>query len=310
MSKRANVFYIEHAKVIVKNGVVVFIKGDSQNGYLTFNIPDKNTCFLLLGKGTSITDAAMRKLSESNVNVGFCGSGGTPLVSATDINFLYSNIVESPTKYIQTYLKNWFDEDIKLEMCKEFLLQRLHITSSSWGDNEYLVDRNIIIDKLIVERVIDKIHKAENIKTLMAHEAAVCKLLYKYLAVGYKLPWFKREHVITEIGTIQDKINTYLTYGNYLAYGYASVVLNTLGLNHAFALLHGTTRREALVFDIADLIKDAYVMPFCFNYNISKKSNNDTFRNDLISYLQKEKILDTMFLTFINIINKPYKSNS
>jgi len=35
-------------------------------------------------------------------------------------------------------------------------------------------------------------------------------------------------------------------------------------ISPALPRLHGITKRGALVFDIADLIKDAYVMPLAF----------------------------------------------
>jgi CRISPR-associated protein Cas1 len=88
LSKRANVFYLERSRVIQADDRVVYLTDTGANIEKMFNIPDKNTAFLLLGKGTSISDAAARKLAESNVMVGFCGSGGSPLFGAMDFTFL------------------------------------------------------------------------------------------------------------------------------------------------------------------------------------------------------------------------------
>jgi len=56
ISKRANVFYLEHVRVMQKDDRVVYLT-ESDDGVDKFvSIPDKNTAFLLLGKGTSITD--------------------------------------------------------------------------------------------------------------------------------------------------------------------------------------------------------------------------------------------------------------
>jgi CRISPR-associated protein Cas1 len=55
-----------------------------------------------------------------------------------------------------------------------------------------------------------------------------------------------------------------LNHGNYLAYGLAATTLWVLGISHSFAVMHGKTRRGALVFDVADLIKDAVVLPWAF----------------------------------------------
>lgn len=37
-----------------------------------------------------------------------------------------------------------------------------------------------------------------------------------------------------------------------------------MGISFALPILHGKTRRGGLVFDLADLVKDAFVMPIAF----------------------------------------------
>lgn len=71
LSKRANVFYLEHARVVQQDDRIVYLTQDGGEFEQMFNIPERNTAFLLLGKGTSITDAAMRRMAASNVMVGF-----------------------------------------------------------------------------------------------------------------------------------------------------------------------------------------------------------------------------------------------
>jgi hypothetical protein len=53
-------------------------------------------------------------------------------------------------------------------------------------------------------------------------------------------------------------------HGNYLAYGLGATATWVLGLPHGLAVLHGKTRRGGLVFDVADLVKDALVLPQAF----------------------------------------------
>ena len=79
-SKRANLYYLEHCRVLVNGGRVEYVtEAGNQSTY--WNIPIANTTTLLLGTGTSITQAAMRELAKAGVMVGFCGGGGTPLFS-------------------------------------------------------------------------------------------------------------------------------------------------------------------------------------------------------------------------------------
>jgi CRISPR-associated protein Cas1 len=99
---------------------------------------------------------------------------------------------------------------------------------------------------------------------------------------------FSRQHQRT------DKANDFLNHGNYLAYGLAACTLWVLGIPHGFAVMHGKTRRGALVFDIADLIKDAIVLPWAF---ICAKENatEQEFRQQVLQKFTDHKSLDFMF---------------
>lgn len=58
--------------------------------------------------------------------------------------------------------------------------------------------------------------------------------------------------------------------------------------------MHGKTRRGALVFDVADLIKDAIVLPWAF---ICAKENatEQEFRQQCLQAFANHKALDFMF---------------
>ena len=77
-SKRANIYYLQYCRVMQKDGRILYLT-EAEKENLYYNIPIANTTCILLGTGTSITQAAMRMLSQAGVLVGFCGSGGTPL---------------------------------------------------------------------------------------------------------------------------------------------------------------------------------------------------------------------------------------
>lgn len=65
-SKRANIYYLEHCRVLVHGGRVEYLTQD-QDKQAYWNIPIANTTVLLLGTGTSITQAAVRLLSAAGV---------------------------------------------------------------------------------------------------------------------------------------------------------------------------------------------------------------------------------------------------
>lgn len=109
-SKRANLYYLEYCRVMQKDGRVLYLtEADKENLY--FNIPIANTTVLLLGNGTSITQAAMRMLSQAGVLVGFCGGGGTPLHMATEVEWFTPQSEYRPTEYLQGWLSFWFNDE-------------------------------------------------------------------------------------------------------------------------------------------------------------------------------------------------------
>ncbi|MDD7255487.1 hypothetical protein [Bullifex porci] len=56
-SKRANLYYLEKCRVMVKDGMVVYLSEKSkQLDY--WNIPIANTTVIILGTGTSIINSA------------------------------------------------------------------------------------------------------------------------------------------------------------------------------------------------------------------------------------------------------------
>lgn len=90
--------------------------------------------------------------------------------------------------------------------------------------------------------------------------------------------------------------NRFLDQGNYLAYGLAAVAAWVTGIPHGLAVMHGKTRRGGLVFDIADLMKDALVMPQAF-IAAMEGEDHQMFRQRCINVFQQANALDVMITT-------------
>ena len=58
--------------------------------------------------------------------------------------------------------------------------------------------------------------------------------------------------------------------------------------------MHGKTRRGALVFDVADLIKDAIVLPWSF-ICAKEKASEQEFRQQVLQKFTEMQALDFMF---------------
>jgi CRISPR-associated protein Cas1 len=309
LSKRACVFYLEHARVMQKEERVVYLTDTGEPVDSFYNIPDQNTAFLLLGKGTSITDAAARKLAESNVVVGFCGSGGSPLFSAVDRAFLNPLSEYRPTEYMQDWMRIWLNDDARLFAARELLKQRVVWTHQWWESNTALQKAGIGVHALDPAGFYRQIEHAQDTQKLLLAEARWAKLIFKALAQTFKIDDFTREEGKGSSESVSDVINSYIDHGNYIAYGYSASVLNCLGISYALPLLHGKTRRGALVFDIADLIKDAITLPLGFIAG-SQGWANQEFRRELIDYCQRQDILDHLFTFVLDVIKKTRENNS
>lgn len=294
LSKRANVFYLEHARVLQKDDRVVYLTETGSEVERFFNIPERNTALLLLGKGTSITDAAARRLAESNVVVGFCGSGGSPLFGVLDIAFLAPQSEYRPTQYMQAWVRAWFDESLRLALAKRLLMHRTAVTRRRWANNPSLRQQGIAAPESLFASFDQQAGQAGSAQELLLAEALFAKALYRLLAEAYRIREFVREEGKGSRETKSDRINGFLDHGNYIAYGLAAVTLNGLGISFSLPLLHGKTRRGALVFDTADLIKDAYVMPKAFACGAAG-ANQTEFRQELIEELQDDEVLDILF---------------
>ena len=261
-----------------------------------WNIPIANTTTVLLGTGTSITQAAMRDLAKAGVPVGFCGGGGTPLFTANEKDFevaWFSPQSEyRPTEYLQAWLSWWFDQPSRLRAAKHLQAIRLQRIRKSWCDRRwkgvgFLVPEPAL-DELISESAARQA-MAPDTMTLLTEEARLSKRLFKCASQAVKYGQFTR----AKRGSGVDPANRFLDHGNYLAYGLAATATWVLGLPHGLAVLHGKTRRGGLVFDVADLVKDAVILPQAFVSATAGDSEQD-FRRACIEALTRTEALDFM----------------
>lgn len=290
-SKRANIYYLEMCRVMQKDGRVLYLT-EARNENQYWNIPIANTTVILLGTGTSITQAAMRMLASAGVLVGFCGGGATPLFNATEVEWMTPQSEYRPTEYIQGWMRFWFDDEKRLAAAKQFQQARIQYMQQVWSkDRDLKAEGFDIDDENIAGFLLDtseRINTAAKVSNLLQIEAELTKRLYKFAANKTQRNGFVRERISTDVA------NDFLNHGNYLAYGLAATTLWVLGIPHGFAVMHGKTRRGALVFDVADLIKDTLVLPWSF---ICAKENatEQEFRQQCLQAFTDHKSLDFMF---------------
>ena len=295
-SKRANLYYLEHCRVLVNGGRVEYVT-DAGSHSLYWNIPIANTTTILLGTGTSITQAAMREFAKAGVLIGFCGGGGTPLFSAQekelDIAWMSPQSEYRPTEYLQHWVRFWFDDSHRLAAAKTIQLKRLDRVAKQWAKSRTLTEQGFVVNvnalKLLVDDSQSRVQTATDTTALLTEEARLTKKLYRLASSTTSFGEFVR----AKRGENSDFVNQLLDHGNYLAYGLGATATWVLGLPHSLAVLHGKTRRGGLVFDVADLIKDATVLPQAF-ISAMRGDSEQEFRQACIEAFARTECLDFM----------------
>jgi|SRR6185437_10944409 len=292
-SQRNAIIYLEHCRLVVKDGALCYIRKDkAQIRYWT--IPYANVSVLLLGSGTSLTQQSARILASEGVMVSFCSGDGVQLYLASQSEY-------REPEYIRKWYHIWLDEARRFAVAKHFQYIRLDNVRSSWQKLNAVNDFPLPLDKMetINQRYKSKIEKAALPQELMGYEGEYTKSLFALLAKELLNTAFVRE----QHGT--DLVNRNLDQSNYLAYGLGGSVLWVLGIPHSFPVSHGLTRKGALVFDIADMIKDACILPVAFHLSKQGKSDGDV-RKKCIWWLDKFNALELLFDTMKQTIDKFY----
>ncbi len=302
-SKRAHIYYLEHCRVLVNGGRVEYVTDEGKRS-LYWNIPIANTTSVLLGTGTSVTQAAMRELAKAGVLVGFCGGGGTPLFSANEVEVAASWFSPQseyrPTEYLQSWVRFWFDDTLRLDAAKRFQKARLQRIGEAWLGSRQLRDEGFEPDPGELERALasslERIQHVPDTASLLTEEARLSKKLFALAvrATGYG------DFVRAKDGSGTDPANRFLDHGNYLAYGLGACATWVLGIPHGLAVLHGKTRRGGLVFDVADLVKDATILPQAFIAAVRGLEEQE-FRQACIESLTRNESLDFMIDTLKSV---------
>ena len=306
VSKRASIYFLEHCRVLCNGGRVEYVTDEGKRS-LYWNIPIANSTTVLLGTGTSVTQAAMRELAKAGVLVGFCGGGGTPLFSANEVDIEVAWFAPQseyrPTEYLQHWVKFWFDDALRLAAAKEFQVARIARIQQSWYQQRNRQDASFKPDVAALEAALAQalaaIAASPDNTMLLSAEAHLTKQLYKLAtrAVGYG------DFIRAKRGAGAYPANGFLDHGNYLAYGLAASATWVLGIPHGLAVLHGKTRRGGLVFDVADLVKDAIILPQAF-VSAMKGEDESAFRRACIERLTRSEALDFMIDTLKEVALK------
>lgn len=290
-SKRANLYYLEHCRILVNSGRVEYVTDQGKES-LYWNIPIANTTCILLGSGTSITQAAVRDLAKAGVMIGFCGGGGTPLFAGSEseiaCEFFSPQSEYRPTEYLQQWCSFWFNDERRLAVAKQLQQLRLTVIARTWPKHNWTYQQERLTQ--LLNQYAEVFTQASDSMSLLAAEGRLTAQLY---ALANHATINESQFKRSQRGNAVDPANRFLDHGNYLAYGIGATACWVLGLPHGLAVLHGKTRRGGLVFDAADIVKDAMILPQAFIAAAEGASESD-FRQNCIAQLTQLEALDTV----------------
>ena len=290
-SARANIYYLERCRVLVNGGRVEYVT-DAGKRSLYWNIPIANTTSILLGTGTSITQAAMRELAKAGVG-GLCGGGGTPLFSANEVDVEVAWLTRKVNTAPPNICKLGCSSGL---MMNSGWRQPSSCKACAWigctkNGIPVLREAGFVVDTARLQALVTQfkalVAQAPDVTALLTDEARLTKALFKLAvdATGYG------DFTRAKRGSGTDSANRFLDHGNYLGYGLGATATWVLGLPHGLAVLHGKTRRGGLVFDAADLVKDAAILPQAF-LSAMRGDDEQAFRRNCIETLTRGESLD------------------
>lgn len=276
-SHKEGIVYLEHCRLLVDDERLCLVRAkDALEKF--WSIPHAATLSILLGPGTSLTQAAAKFLGREGVMVAFVGGEGVPVYYASQNEY-------RPSEYLQAWVKRWGEQDSRLAMAKVFQCARVGMLRKTAVIFPELQECETAISRFEIET-----KEAKSEAKILSEEGVLSKVLYRACASASSIGGFTRDH------QGDDSANKFLSAGNYLAYGLAASSLWLLGIPHSLPVVHGRTRRGGLVFDLADVIKDACVMPTSFR-SAALRDENSEFRAKCIAAFDKYKALEVMIET-------------
>ncbi|MEI4471073.1 type I-F CRISPR-associated endonuclease Cas1f [Frigidibacter sp. MR17.24] len=309
ITDREGALYLEHARIKVEDGRVVYrIEDDALGRH--FNIPHVNLAVLFMGQGSSITQDAVRLLGEEGVHLAVTGSGGSPLHMGALTSY-------TATRHFREMLPVYLQAPRSLAAARVVMHDRAERMRKIGGAQaaRHLGVRDPSRLSTLCRSFEERLAAVASVPELLGVEGQFSKSCYGYFAGASGLSNsgdFRREAgqgAAVHGGPTNPLrlINRLIDHGNYLCYGMAGAALWALGIPPHMSVFHGKTRAGGLVFDLADSFKDALVLPLAFASVRSRPEDDPekAFRARLIAAFDDRKVLAEAIATVERMIAVP-----
>lgn len=299
ITDRRSAIWLERARVHVQDGRVVYDSSDD-NLNRSFSIPYINIAVLFLGTGTSITSEATRLLSEEGCHIATTGSGGTPM-------HMGSLTEHGDSRYFRGLLPAFMYPNRALEATRAVMqdrISRVETIGVKLARKKMPAIRSKAPFSGPCSKFMNNIEDAKSVPELLGYEGEYARNLYGAYAKFSGIKEFKRIPQGGSEGKIEIA-NSLIDHGNYLCYGMAGAALWALGVPPNMSIFHGKTRSGGLVYDLADSVKDAFVLPIAFGTAMRAKDAEEAekkFRSDLLDAFDDHRILILLIETLRSMI--------
>lgn len=214
--------YVEHARIDRHENAIAFYDAGGMTP-----VPVASLAVLMLGPGTSVTQAAIRVLAENNCLVIWCGE--------ENVRFYASGM--GGTRSAAPLLhqaRMASDEDLRLQVVKRMYRMRFE------------------------EDLPDDITTEE----LRGKEGSRVRTAYARMSAKTGVPWSGRSYDRSD-WKAADPVNRALSSANSCLYGLCHAAILSAGYSPAIGFIH-TGKQLSFVYDIADLYKVDLTIPVAF----------------------------------------------
>jgi CRISPR-associated protein Cas1 len=214
--------YVEHCRVDQESKAIAIHDASGRTP-----VPCAMLTLLMLGPGTSITQAAVRTLAENGCLVMWCGEEA--------VRFYAVGMGETrSSRNLMAQARVWADEQTRLRVVMRMYLHRF--------------------DEVLPENLtLEQVRGREGIRVRRA---------YAELSEKTGVPWKAREYKSANWRGA-DPINRALSCANSCLYGLCHAAIVAAGFSPALGFVH-TGKMLSFVYDVADLYKTEVTIPVAF----------------------------------------------
>lgn len=228
-------------------------------------IPAETLSLLMLGPGTTITHAAIKRLADARCLLCWVGDEGLRLYSAgTQGTYSSRNLLRQAQLY---------------------------------SDPE---ERLRVVRKLYEMRFDEVVDERYSIEQLRGKEGARVRAAYKAAAEEYGIEWTGRNYDQSNWG-IADPINRALSAANSCLYGLCHAAILAVGCSPGIGFIH-TGKQLSFVYDLADLYKTELTIPIAFRVAQAPVSVESRVRMECRDVFRERKLLKRLIPDIMEVL--------